>query len=117
MPSSRRSLFASNGSRCRRSLSIATMMTIGRVVSCTMIPSLGECESERHDQDGGNDRRDGPESRVALPEKVDRDLDGHDDGCQDHDADRSEEHTSELQSRENLVCRLLLEKKKRTRRK
>src|SRR5690606_39815561 len=27
-------------------------------------------------------------------------------------AARSEEHTSELQSRENLVCRLLLEKKK-----
>src|SRR5690606_41898323 len=30
-----------------------------------------------------------------------------------HGADRSEEHTSELQSRENLVCRLLLAKKKR----
>src|SRR5690606_41401435 len=30
--------------------------------------------------------------------------------------DRSEEHTSELQSRENLVCRLLLEKKKTKRR-
>src|SRR5579883_3614329 len=29
-------------------------------------------------------------------------------------AGRSEEHTSELQSRENLVCRLLLEKKKKT---
>src|SRR5690606_39326018 len=29
-----------------------------------------------------------------------------------HDALRSEEHTSELQLRENLVCRLLLEKKK-----
>src|SRR2546430_10916856 len=28
--------------------------------------------------------------------------------------DRSEEHTSELQSQSNLVCRLLLEKKKRT---
>src|SRR5690606_40710399 len=28
------------------------------------------------------------------------------------DTMRSEEHTSELQSRENLVCRLLLEKKK-----
>src|SRR5690606_41526538 len=27
---------------------------------------------------------------------------------------RSEEHTSELQSRENLLCRLLLEKKKNT---
>src|SRR3712207_7142281 len=28
--------------------------------------------------------------------------------------DRSEEHTSELQSRQYLVCRLLLEKKKKT---
>src|SRR5690606_40851318 len=36
------------------------------------------------------------ESRVALHK---------------HGAFRSEEHTSELQSRENLVCRLLLEKK------
>src|SRR2546427_3963979 len=31
-------------------------------------------------------------------------------GC--HRAGRSEEHTSELQSQSNLVCRLLLEKKK-----
>src|SRR3712207_8433846 len=30
------------------------------------------------------------------------------------DHDRSEEHTSELQSRQYLVCRLLLEKKKKT---
>src|SRR3712207_7067160 len=30
------------------------------------------------------------------------------------DLDRSEEHTSELQSRQYLVCRLLLEKKKKT---
>src|SRR5256886_5799312 len=30
------------------------------------------------------------------------------------DLDRSEEHTSELQSQSNLVCRLLLEKKKKT---
>src|SRR3712207_8478168 len=29
--------------------------------------------------------------------------------------DRSEEHTSELQSRQYIVCRLLLEKKKSTR--
>src|SRR2546430_14383709 len=29
-------------------------------------------------------------------------------------AERSEEHTSELQSQSNLVCRLLLEKKKNT---
>src|SRR2546422_7247899 len=31
-----------------------------------------------------------------------------------HVAGRSEEHTSELQSRLHLVCRLLLEKKKKT---
>src|SRR2546430_12126983 len=30
---------------------------------------------------------------------------------QGHDRPRSEEHTSELQSQSNLVCRLLLEKK------
>src|SRR3712207_9205537 len=40
-------------------------------------------------------------------ERAGRD-DGHDDG------ERSEEHTSELQSRQYLVCRLLLEKKKTT---
>src|SRR3712207_7175819 len=32
------------------------------------------------------------------------------------DRRRSEEHTSELQSRQYLVCRLLLEKKKKTKR-
>src|SRR5688572_31841210 len=31
-----------------------------------------------------------------------------------HPPSRSEEHTSELQSQSNLVCRLLLEKKKKT---
>src|SRR5438270_6124191 len=34
------------------------------------------------------------------------------DACNAHSA-RSEEHTSELQSQSNLVCRLLLEKKKK----
>src|SRR5436309_6287817 len=33
--------------------------------------------------------------------------------CTSNPRFRSEEHTSELQSRENLVCRLLLEKKKK----
>src|SRR5690606_39588210 len=33
--------------------------------------------------------------------------------CSSAASSRSEEHTSELQSRENLVCRLLLEKKKK----
>src|SRR5712664_3150565 len=35
--------------------------------------------------------------------------------CRSCDPDRSEEHTSELQSRSDLVCRLLLENKKRNR--
>src|SRR5699024_12754140 len=65
----------------------------------------------------------------SFPTRRSSDLDGHrqqDDGCvqahslglQDwlqHIAQgRSEEHTSELQSRFDLVCRLLLEKKKKT---
>src|SRR5207302_2895083 len=37
------------------------------------------------------------------------------DGEVDFCISRSEEHTSELQSRENLVCRVLLEKKKESR--
>src|SRR3712207_4381913 len=36
----------------------------------------------------------------------------HPEGPHSTNADRSEEHTSELQSRQYLVCRLLLEKKK-----
>src|SRR5690606_42101710 len=42
------------------------------------------------------------------------DGDAHGQGTRHPDAaaHRSEEHTSELQSRENLVCRLLLEKRK-----
>src|SRR5258707_11540662 len=39
------------------------------------------------------------------------------DSAQDSINQRSEEHTSELQSRQYLVCRLLLEKKKKKTRK
>src|SRR3712207_8639328 len=39
-------------------------------------------------------------------------TDPHGQGDRAEDAQRSEEHTSELQSRQYLVCRLLLEKKK-----
>src|SRR3989442_11010144 len=39
------------------------------------------------------------------------------DGIYDRMRPRSEEHTSELQSRPHLVCRLLLEKKKKKKRK
>src|SRR5258706_9447299 len=63
-----------------------------------------------------------PEKRfVALPGRVraqelqSRLLDSRDWlGPEDYRRVRSEEHTSELQSLTNLVCRLLLEKKKKT---
>src|SRR5690606_41577728 len=54
--------------------------------------------------------RDRPPGRPPVPGPADRPArpGGQEDG-------RSEEHTSELQSREKLVCRLLLEKKKTAR--
>src|SRR6266436_7842501 len=52
-----------------------------------------------------------PEPGAVRPVAVGRERrDGGHDGPQRHG--RSEEHTSELQSRLHLVCRLLLEKKK-----
>src|SRR5438105_8609372 len=47
-----------------------------------------------------------PAQRRRVAERLRRQLDAR-------GADRSEEHTSELQSRVDLVCRLLLEKKKK----
>src|SRR5256885_12605694 len=51
-------------------------------------------------------------SRAALAHRADLVQRAADDGAGFED--RSEEHTSELQSPCNLVCRLLLEKKKNT---
>src|SRR2546427_8661854 len=54
------------------------------------------------------------EAREAEP--LVHDVRGHEPRertCDDIDRSRSEEHTSELQSQSNLVCRLLLEKKKK----
>src|SRR5690625_6573067 len=66
----------------------------------------------------------GPDDPAALADRHEvtaprwlalvRDIDRRD-AWQDRIVDRSEEHTSELQSRGQLVCRLLLEKKKNIR--
>src|SRR5690606_41795999 len=53
----------------------------------TALPAIGSINSVRQGASGNNS----PLSQICKPW-------------------RSEEHTSELQSRENLVCRLLLEK-------
>src|SRR3712207_8124422 len=60
----------------------------------------------------GNDR--GTSYRSAIFYTSDEQKRVAEDTIADVDASRSEEHTSELQSRQYLVCRLLLEKKKIT---
>src|SRR5699024_12707081 len=51
-------------------------------------------------------------SGTVLPDQGERRRDDDRSGCGRTVPDRSEEHTSELQSRFDLVCRLLLEKQK-----
>src|SRR5262245_64955820 len=69
-------------------------------------------EYARYSREGGSE----DEGEPAVGPRVDADRLGQNvlllDGAPDL-ADRSEEHTSELQSLRHLVCRLLLEKKKK----
>src|SRR3712207_7428203 len=51
-------------------------------------------------------------TRLLVPELVETSRAVRSGGSRRTDVRRSEEHTSELQSRQYLVCRLLLEKKK-----
>src|SRR5207249_7419536 len=69
---------------------------------------LGRCPAVRHGFEGSQHppADDGAEARPDL-ERV-----RHLPGRKEDRGRRSEEHTSELQSRFDLVCRLLLEKKK-----
>src|SRR5258706_8086789 len=64
----------------------------------------------------GTSRSDGTYSFVNVPSgtyTVRAVLAGFKESLRENDPDRSEEHTSELQSLTNFVCRLLLEKKNR----
>src|SRR3712207_7943185 len=81
----------------------------------TLFRSLAERdERERQDDLEQRERRQGdpagaqPAQRARPPRQRQQDERGQRDAHE-----RSEEHTSELQSRQYLVCRLLLEKKKR----
>src|SRR2546421_5131799 len=56
---------------------------------------------------------DGHDDEIGQPRVADPELAEDRDGDLDGEVGRSEEHTSELQSRSDLVCRLLLEKKKK----
>src|SRR5258706_7931850 len=76
--------------------------------SCPVLRAAGR---RRGTQGGSEGRvRDGRRSsRPAGAEPEDHRL-----AAESHQDPRSEEHTSELQSLTNLVCRLLLEKKKKS---
>src|SRR2546430_14994758 len=67
-------------------------------------PTFSRRASERHHEDSAllEGRGRAPVARI-----------GHEDSFVALHSGRSEEHTSELQSQSNLVCRLLLEKKKK----
>src|SRR3712207_7820651 len=88
---------------------------IRRPPRSTLFPYTTLFRSDRDEQrrvaDAGNDERfqgrvTGRGLLVPVPDQEVR--------AQAHELPRSEEHTSELQSRQYLVCRLLLEKKKDT---
>src|SRR5438445_7502379 len=70
-----------------------------RIESVRDLPDDPQAHGRRHGLAGAQQLREGPPLDVlhGAPEEA-----------------RSEEHTSELQSRQYLVCRLLLEKKKYT---
>src|SRR2546422_2709980 len=69
----------------------------------TLFRSAGRAMAQAHGSRGLEDRIQQKAMAGALARLTRRQAD---------DVERSEEHTSELQSRLHLVCRLLLEKKK-----
>src|SRR3989440_477273 len=78
---------------------------------------LSGCVCPGRARAGGAERRRAGADSSRLHRRVAQESVSAGDARSDHpryraDAERSEEHTSELQSRSDLVCRLLLEKKK-----
>src|SRR5260370_20975629 len=67
------------------------------------LPAFGDATRIAHGRIGGQRRRAERGERGAVIDRL---------FC--HQVERSEEHTSELQSHLNLVCRLLLDKNKHT---
>src|SRR5690606_40152151 len=92
---------ASDGDLARRGLPLALpRLAVGlRAVRPPRLP-------------GGEAGVDGVDRGPLAPVVAQAPLGDHGDVAPHLLVARSEEHTSELQSRENLVCRLLLEKKK-----
>src|SRR3712207_8637675 len=84
---------------------------IRRPPRSTLLPYTTLFRSDREQRIASGGRAD-LRQRVAQQPAVQPALEQDAEVAVAHPVDRSEEHTSELQSRQYLVCRLLLEKKK-----
>src|SRR5690349_23176099 len=84
----------------------------------TLFRSALHREAEEPGESGGDADLGQADPDLARVERRHHQHVALDPQAHEHDArkrkQRSEEHTSELQSRRDLVCRLLLEKKKKT---
>src|SRR2546430_7378040 len=88
---------------------------IRRPPRSTLFPYTTLFRSSRHGAASTPDRaqqRDGPHPDGPRSTRGGGAPDGHRESAGASRSSRSEEHTSELQSQSNIVCRLLLEKKK-----
>src|SRR5207249_9094505 len=77
---------------------------------------LGKTTRKRDGDETDRDSGERNSSGAEIAHRIWRALENHrgpERECAEHAQRRSEEHTSELQSRFDLVCRLLLEKKKK----
>src|SRR5690349_24248542 len=76
----------------------------------TLFRSDKRPDGRERDADAGEEARHPADTAMELGQAVQQEHAAHREA---HEEGRSEEHTSELQSRRDLVCRLLLEKKKK----
>src|SRR3712207_8345773 len=88
--------------------------TLFRSWWCTMCPPTPPWWASRRGRCAGREQKAGSRQQGCTGNRVDPVILPRGDGRRgrtDIRSSRSEEHTSELQSRQYLVCRLLLEKK------
>src|SRR5439155_24516057 len=100
--------FFSVSSRSFVSISLVTAFFFFHDTATTEIYTLSLHDALPIYDDKGGEGEEGPDRAEA--EHQERTVRQH---CARSGEQRSEEHTSELQSRGHLVCRLLLEKKKK----
>src|SRR3712207_8368523 len=86
-------------------------LMIRRPPRSTLFPYTTLFRSPHAEHDGHRDVEHRPRGGLAEADAVRPDRGQHE--VHGEQGQRSEEHTSELQSRQYLVCRLLLEKKKK----